>query len=135
MHSTPDFSRWATAATRYSARLPPRSVDRRFTGQDENISLGERTIRAVHIPGHSPGSVDYLTSSSGLKILFAQDVHGPLHPSLLSNSEDYLASLQRLIDLDADILCEATRDLRRKRQYRSICQIVHALTLDVMFPG
>ena len=95
-----------TAATWYGARLQPCSVDRRLTGEDENISLGERTIRAVHIPGHSPGSVAYLTSSSGLKILFAQDVHGPLHPSLLSNAEDYLASLQRLIDLDADVLCE-----------------------------
>lgn len=35
-----------------------------------------------------------------------QDVHGPLHPSLLSSHEDYLASLQRLLELDADILCE-----------------------------
>ena len=39
-------------------------------------------------------------------MVFAQDVHGPLHPSLLSDEADYLASLQRLIDLDADILCE-----------------------------
>ena len=38
--------------------------------------------------------------------MFAQDVHGPLHPSLLSNAFDYQASLQRLIDLDADVLCE-----------------------------
>ncbi len=44
--------------------------------------------------------------SQGLKVVFAQDVHGPLHPSLLSSREDYLDSLQRLLDLDADILCE-----------------------------
>ena len=72
----------------------------------KTIRLGERAIQAVHIPGHSPGSVAYLTISAGLKIVFAQDVHGPLHPSLLSNEEDYRASLQRLIDLDADVLCE-----------------------------
>jgi hypothetical protein len=38
--------------------------------------------------------------------VFGQDVHRPLDPSLLSSLEDYLASLQRLLDLDADILCE-----------------------------
>ena len=84
-----------TAPTWYGARLQPCSVDRRFTSEDENISLGERTIRAVHIPGHSPGSVAYVTSSSDLKILFAQDVHGPLHPSLLSNAEDFSAAADR----------------------------------------
>jgi glyoxylase-like metal-dependent hydrolase (beta-lactamase superfamily II) len=39
-------------------------------------------------------------------VLFAQDVHGPLAPSLLSNEADYQRSLRRLRDLDADILCE-----------------------------
>ncbi|MEA3273835.1 MAG: hypothetical protein U9Q81_00740 [Pseudomonadota bacterium] len=33
-------------------------------------------------------------------------MHGPLHPSLLSSREDYLGSLQRLLELNADILCE-----------------------------
>ena len=96
----------ASAATWYGAKLEPCIVDRKLIGEDEEIRLGERAIQAVHIPGHSPGSVAYLTTSAGLKIVFAQDVHGPLHPSLLSNEEDYRASLQRLIDLDADVLCE-----------------------------
>jgi glyoxylase-like metal-dependent hydrolase (beta-lactamase superfamily II) len=39
-------------------------------------------------------------------VLFAQDVHGPLHPSLHSNRDDYQASLRRILELDADILCE-----------------------------
>jgi hypothetical protein len=33
-------------------------------------------------------------------------VAGPLHPSLLSNREDYRRSLQLLLELEADILCE-----------------------------
>lgn len=48
----------------------------------------------------------YLTESGGLKVLFAQDVHGPLDKSLLSDRNDYLRSLRKLIALEPDILCE-----------------------------
>jgi glyoxylase-like metal-dependent hydrolase (beta-lactamase superfamily II) len=95
-----------TAASWYGSRLEPCIVDRNLAGSEEEIRLGEHIIRAVHIPGHSPGSVAYVTTSAGLKIVFAQDVHGPLHSALLSNAADYQASLQRLIDLNADVLCE-----------------------------
>jgi glyoxylase-like metal-dependent hydrolase (beta-lactamase superfamily II) len=60
----------------------------------------------MHIPGHSPGSMVYVTESEGKKVLFGQDVHGPLDASLLSNREDYLESLRFLLSLGADILCE-----------------------------
>jgi len=46
------------------------------------------------------------TETEGQRILFGQDVHGPLHPSLLSDSAAYQASLQKLLTFDADILCE-----------------------------
>jgi hypothetical protein len=52
----------------------------------------------------------------GVKIVFARDVHGPLHPSLLSNAVSYQASLQRLIDLDADVLCEGHYGIYNGRQ-------------------
>ena len=48
----------------------------------------------------------FLTESEGKRILFGQDVHGPLDPSLLSDRKDYLRSLEQLIAMDADILCE-----------------------------
>ena len=48
----------------------------------------------------------YLTESEGKKVLFGQDVHGPSHPDLKSNVEDYQRSLRLLLDLYADILCE-----------------------------
>jgi len=95
-----------TAAAWYGASLTPCTVDLKLTGAEQELDLGGTPIKAIHIPGHSPGSVAYVMSSQGLKVVFAQDVHGPLHPSLLSNREDYLGSLQRLLDLDADILCE-----------------------------
>lgn len=95
-----------TAAKWYGAAIGPVTVDRKLTGDREAIDLGGKTIEAIHIPGHSPGSVAYLTESEGLKILFGQDVHGPLDAKILSDRDDYLRSLDLLLSLEADILCE-----------------------------
>ena len=95
-----------TASKWYGAKMEPLLIDRKLTLPREEISVGSRKVEAIHIPGHSPGSLAYLTESGGLRVLFAQDVHGPLDPSLLSNREDYLRSLDLLISLNADILCE-----------------------------
>jgi glyoxylase-like metal-dependent hydrolase (beta-lactamase superfamily II) len=95
-----------TAATWYGATLAPFPVDRKLVGPREEILLGGRVIEALHTPGHSPGSVVYATESDGLKILFAQDVHGPLHPDLKSDASLYRRSLELLLALEADVLCE-----------------------------
>ncbi|MGA2401185.1 MAG: MBL fold metallo-hydrolase [Syntrophobacteraceae bacterium] len=95
-----------TAASWYGSVLTPFKVDRKLSGNREEILLGGRKIEAIHVPGHSPGSVIYLVESDGQKVVFAQDVHGPLDRSFLSNRKDYLASLKILLGLDADILCE-----------------------------
>ncbi len=95
-----------TAANWYGAKLKSFQVDRKLTGSGDEILLGGRKIEVVHAPGHSPGSVVYLTESDGLKVLFAQDVHGPLDPSFLSNLKDYKESLKMLFAIGADILCE-----------------------------
>jgi glyoxylase-like metal-dependent hydrolase (beta-lactamase superfamily II) len=95
-----------TAAIWYDNMMQPFTVDLKLSGKKEEIKLGDRIILAIHTPGHSPGSVVYLTESDGLKVVFAQDVHGPLSPAILSDKDDYIKSLERLISLDADILCE-----------------------------
>ena len=104
-----------TAATWYGATLPPCPVDCKLHGDQEELELGGRTITALHIPGHSPGSLAYLMTSDGNQVVFAQDVHGPLHPDLLSDRNDYLESLERLLDLNADILCEGHYGVFRGR--------------------
>ena len=96
----------ATAASWYGAKLYPCPVDRRLRGVQETLPLGGRAITALHIPGHSPGSVAYLAESEGQTVLFGQDVHGPLDLRLYSNRADYRISLERLLALEADILCE-----------------------------
>ncbi|UCB48374.1 MAG: MBL fold metallo-hydrolase [Deltaproteobacteria bacterium] len=95
-----------TAAKWYGSSLEPVRIDIKLRGDEVTIDLGGRQVKAIHTPGHSPGSVVYTTESEGLKILFGQDVHGPLDPSLLSNREDYVRSLNLLLSLEADILCE-----------------------------
>jgi len=105
-----------TAASWYGETIRPFIVDRRLASPREEISLGDRLIEAIHVPGHSPGSVVYVTESEGLKVLFAQDVHGPLAPSLLSNRREYLQSLKLLISLDADILCEGHYGIYRGKK-------------------
>ena len=95
-----------TAAKWYGSKLVPFLVDRKISLPREDIDLGPGHIEAIHTPGHSPGSMVYATESQGLKVLFAQDVHGPLHPGLLSSREDYIRSLNLLVSLQADILCE-----------------------------
>ncbi len=95
-----------TAAKWYGAKLEPLFIDKKLSLAREKIDLGEKHIEAIHMPGHSPGSLVYVTQSQGLKVVFAQDVHGPLDPSILSNEEDYYRSLTSLLSLEADILCE-----------------------------
>jgi glyoxylase-like metal-dependent hydrolase (beta-lactamase superfamily II) len=95
-----------TAAKWYGSSLEPVAIDIELQGDEGEIDLGGREIKAIHTPGHSPGSVVYMTESEGLKILFGQDVHGPLDPSLLSNREDYVKSLNLLLSMEVDVLCE-----------------------------
>lgn len=95
-----------TAAAQYGARLEPFAVDIRLQGPESSLSIGNGTVTAIHCPGHSPGSVVYTAEIDGQIILFGQDIHGPLHSELLSNEEQYVASLNRLLDLHADLLLE-----------------------------
>jgi len=95
-----------TAANWYGAELKPFRVDRKLAGRGGEIMLGGRKIEVVHAPGHSPGSVVYLTESDAQKVMFAQDVHGPIDLSFHSNLKDYNKSLKMLLEIGADILCE-----------------------------
>jgi glyoxylase-like metal-dependent hydrolase (beta-lactamase superfamily II) len=95
-----------TAASWYGSILPPLVVDVKLREQKASIEIGNRSITAHHWPGHSPGSLVYVTKMEGKVVLFGQDVHGPIHPDLLSDSALYRDSLARLLELEADLLLE-----------------------------
>jgi len=95
-----------TAASWYGARMSPLPVDIRLEGPENMIEIGNGQMAALHWPGHSPGSMVLTARMDGQLVLFGQDVHGPIHPSLLSDMSAYQVSLQKLFDLDADFLLE-----------------------------
>jgi glyoxylase-like metal-dependent hydrolase (beta-lactamase superfamily II) len=95
-----------TAASWYGARLSPLTVDIKLNCEESTIEVGSGKITAIHWPGHSPGSVVYTAWLEGELVLFGQDVHGPIHPALLSDEKQYQASLKKLAALGADLLLE-----------------------------
>ena len=95
-----------TAATWYGSRMNPLKIDHKIKNAKETFQVGSGELTAYHCPGHSPGSVVYLAELDSERILFGQDVHGPLDASFLSNHDDYKRSLKSMIELKADILCE-----------------------------
>jgi glyoxylase-like metal-dependent hydrolase (beta-lactamase superfamily II) len=104
-----------TAADWYGARMHPLQVDYKINNKEEIFQVGQGRVTAYHCPGHSPGSLVYLVDMDATRVLFGQDVHGPLDPSLLSNRDDYVRSLKFMLNLNADILCEGHYGIYRGR--------------------
>jgi glyoxylase-like metal-dependent hydrolase (beta-lactamase superfamily II) len=119
-----------TAANWYQTSFPPTSVDVKFNLREETLTVGDQKVICLHTPGHTPGSMCFYLDKDGKRILFAQDLHGPILKEFGSNLEDYNRSTKKLLDLDADILCEGhfgiyktKKDVRNyilsyRRQYR-----------------
>jgi glyoxylase-like metal-dependent hydrolase (beta-lactamase superfamily II) len=95
-----------TAANWYETTFPPTPVDRRLTGDHEILRFGEQELHCLHTPGHTPGSIAVYLDRAGKRILFGQDIHGPFMSAFRSSIEDWKKSMERLIALQADILCE-----------------------------
>jgi len=95
-----------TAAKWYQTSFPPTLVDVKLSSPEETLIIGEHKIVCLHTPGHTPGSICIYLDKDGKRILFGQDLHGPLLSEFGSNLDDYGRSTKKLLDLDADILCE-----------------------------
>jgi len=94
-----------TAASWYGARYEPVKLHKKFNS-DTLLKIGNYDFQCIHTPGHTPGSISILVEVAGKKLLFGQDLHGPFNQSFLSDLQDYQVSMQKLLDLKADILCE-----------------------------
>jgi glyoxylase-like metal-dependent hydrolase (beta-lactamase superfamily II) len=95
-----------TAAKWYQTSFPPTLVDVKFDLPEEILMIGGQKIVCLHTPGHTPGSICIYLDKDGKRILFAQDLHGPILLQFGSNFDDWDRSTKKLLDLDADILCE-----------------------------
>lgn len=94
------------AAEAYGVAYTPCKIALRIKGAEETLKLGRHELRIVHIPGHTPGSIAAYADIDNKRVLFGQDIHGPYYPEWGADPALAKLSLQKLIDLKADILCE-----------------------------
>jgi glyoxylase-like metal-dependent hydrolase (beta-lactamase superfamily II) len=106
----------ATAATWYGTKFPPTPLDRKLSGDGGILKFGDDEIHWIHTPGHTPGSISLYVDRGGKRILFGQDIHGPFLPSFRSDIEEWRRSMAKLLDLNADILCEGHFGIYRSKK-------------------
>jgi len=96
----------ASAAHFFGARAPKFHVDTVLTDGAE-IDLGDSTLRVIHTPGHTPGSICLYEVQS--KSLFSGDTvfpYGSIGRTDLpgGSSRDLIRSISRLVTLDVSVL-------------------------------
>jgi glyoxylase-like metal-dependent hydrolase (beta-lactamase superfamily II) len=96
------------------------------------ISLGDLELRAIHTPGHSPGSTCYFLECRERKILFTGDVvfyEGEI--GLLnywgSNLADYRNYIDRLANLSVDVLLPGHKLFTLREGQQHIDRAISAL--------
>ncbi|MDF2956530.1 MAG: Glyoxylase or a related metal-dependent hydrolase [Candidatus Alkanophagales archaeon MCA70_species_1] len=90
----------------YGVPYEPCPVDVKMSGDALELKFRKHTLKIIHIPGHTPGSVAVLADIAGRRVLFGQDIHGPYMEALGSDTRLARRSLEKLLALNADILCE-----------------------------
>ena len=95
-----------TAANWYGTTFPPTRVDRKLKGAHEILNFGQEDLHCLHTPGHTPGSILVYLDRAGQRILFGQDIHGPFNRAFDSDIAAWRKSMNVLLLLEADILCE-----------------------------
>lgn len=95
-----------TAASWYDLEVPEITVDQTFSTPELRRQVGGQELVCLHTPGHSPDSISVYLDRGGRRVLFGQDIHGPFHPALGSDVKLWRRSMERLLALQADLLCE-----------------------------
>ncbi len=95
-----------TAAYWYGVQFAPLSVDQRLTGEEERLDFNGQEVVCLHTPGHSPGSMSVYLDRGGKRVLFGQDIHGPFLAEFGADISLWQKSMEKLIALKADVLCE-----------------------------
>ena len=90
----------------YGVAYQPCTVDVRLKETEHDLSFSKYTLKTLHIPGHTKGSIAVYMDIAGRRVLFGQDIHGPYDITWGGDPVQAVISLQKLKDLNADILCE-----------------------------
>ncbi|HQL89761.1 MAG TPA: MBL fold metallo-hydrolase [Syntrophales bacterium] len=105
-----------TAANWYETEFPPTPIDIRIRGDHEILNCGGEELHVLHTPGHTPGSLCLYLDREGKRVLFGQDIHGPFLPGFGSDVSRWRKSMEKLLALDADILCEGHFGIFRTKE-------------------
>jgi len=95
-----------TAASMYGVDYRPVKVDVPLKGDLEQLMLGDLQFSFLHTPGHTPGSICVYIDTADGRVLFGQDIHGPFSPAWGSDLAQWRRSMEKLLALRADVLCE-----------------------------
>ena len=95
-----------TAADWYNLRYPLTPVDYKLSEVREVLKFEKGELLCLHTPGHTPGSISIVLDRDGKRVLFGQDIHGPFADSFGSDLPAWRKSMEILLGLHADILCE-----------------------------
>ncbi len=82
------------------------NINRTFKGELNELKLGKYKVKCIHVPGHTPGGMAYLTSIEEKEILFAGDICGGGIEATGGNHKKMKKSLNKLLKVNADILCD-----------------------------
>jgi glyoxylase-like metal-dependent hydrolase (beta-lactamase superfamily II) len=101
----PKGSASAGAAPAASRQPMPASVPvkvHRLLQDNEELRLGERLLRVISVPGHTPGSMVFLLESDGKKLLLSGDValfdyRLPAMGMRGTNNQQYAEAMGRLV--------------------------------------
>jgi glyoxylase-like metal-dependent hydrolase (beta-lactamase superfamily II) len=102
----------------YDVDYSPVKVDVLLKGDQESRSLGDVEFSFLHTPGHTPGSISIYVETRDGRVLFGQDIHGPFSPAWGSDLKQWRMSMERLLALEADILCEGHAGVFRGEEAR-----------------
>ncbi len=95
-----------TASEWYNLKFPPTPVDYKLSEAREVLKFPKGELLCLHTPGHTPGSISVVLDHDGKRVLFGQDIHGPFSDAFGSDLAAWKKSMEILLKLKADILCE-----------------------------
>lgn len=110
-----------TAADLYGIEYRPVKIDVLLKAEKEIHTIGNLDFGFIHTPGHTPGSIS-VTLDIGGRVLFGQDIHGPFDPAWDSDITLWRSSMEKLLALNADLLCEGHAGILRGEEVNGYIQ-------------
>ncbi|MCE4614740.1 MAG: MBL fold metallo-hydrolase [Desulfurococcales archaeon] len=113
-----------TDSYRYNTRFHPTPVG--YLLREEKGLLEEDMVKLEysHTPGHTPGSTTYIIYDPLRTIATVGDALGSLNEKWASNEEEWMKTVDKLKDLEADTYCTSIKCYNKQEFRRYLSQIV-----------